>query len=61
MKGKSQPKSFHHSSWEDAIGDAKERLAKTKQQAARLRNAIRIFEANAKSGEPWPGESARQR
>lgn len=57
MKGKKQGKKLTAGPWEKAIQDAKDRLAETRSQMAALRNAIRIFEANAKSGEPWPGSS----
>ena len=58
MKVKSQVKSLPVNRWLEAAQEARERLTALKRRAAKLRNSIRIFEQNAKTGEPWPGDSA---
>jgi ElaB/YqjD/DUF883 family membrane-anchored ribosome-binding protein len=55
VKKSSEKFTSSKNSWEDALEDAKERLERTKTQAAKIRNAIRIFENNLRQGVPWPG------
>ena len=58
MKGKESSEIVNlDQGWETAIEDAKDRLVKTKIQAARLRNAIRIFQANKEARVAWPSDS----
>ncbi len=59
MKGKNARKNFtlpqRPSAWSEAINDVRKRLAEHRRDGARLRYALRLFEENAKRGEPWPG------
>jgi hypothetical protein len=58
MKGKESSEIVNlGQGWETAIEDAKRRLVMTKKQAARLRNAIRIFQANKEARVAWPGDA----
>lgn len=55
VKKSSEKLNLVPSSWEEALEDAKERLEKTKTQAAKIRSAIRTFEDNIRQRLPWPG------
>jgi ElaB/YqjD/DUF883 family membrane-anchored ribosome-binding protein len=44
--------------WREAIDDTKKRLEEHKLQGQKLRTALRAFEENLLTDEPWPGEHA---
>jgi hypothetical protein len=41
--------------WDEAIADAEAEVRALAKQAARLRQAIRIFKENKREGVKWPG------
>lgn len=43
-----------YESWDGAIREAKKRIES-------LQAAVRVFEKNKLSGEPWPGDSTQER
>jgi hypothetical protein len=43
-----------HYAWDNAIRDAEGEIRFLSRQIARLRQAIRIFEANKRDGLKWP-------
>jgi hypothetical protein len=55
VKVKSQVNNLNSKQWFLAAQEAKKQLSALKKKAARLRNSVRIFEENARTGEPWPG------
>ena len=52
------PLSGSASKWRQAVEDAELKIADHQKQIRRLRRAIAVFEENARSNEPWSGESA---
>jgi|GEM_PF-1038594 hypothetical protein len=52
------PRIGNGAAWLEASSRAKKKLQELKQKCSKVRAAIQIFEENAASGVPWPGEDA---
>ena len=50
-------KTLQISKWDEAISDARRKIADGKFFVARLRSAIKTFEKKKAAGEPWPVRS----